>query len=57
MDDVQFDHEVFVDELPAVCVVRMDAADFCRHQHHVFRFFLSKKIFDRRLIHQIQFVD
>ncbi len=54
MHEVGLDHEVFVEELCAVDVVRIDAADFGRNDDDIFRPFLGEKAVHRRLVDQVE---
>ena len=54
VDDVGFDHQILVDEIGAVGVVGVDAADLARGEKHVFRLLTIKKLVDRTLIGKVK---
>ena len=55
MDDVAFDHQVFVDEIRRIAVVGVDAPHLCRRKDHDIRLFRLHEIPDCRLRRQVQF--
>ena len=55
MDDVRLDHEVFVQELPAVNIIGMYATNFGRSEVDMVRLLGFKKGLHRCLVGQVQF--
>ena len=55
MDHIAFDHQVFVNELSRICIVRHDPANLgCGEDHHI-RCLRTHEVTHRRLIGQVQF--
>jgi hypothetical protein len=57
VNHVHLDHHVFVDELPAIEAVGLNAADLGGNQHDDFGLFFGEERLDRRLIDQIDLLN
>ncbi len=54
MDDVGLHHQVLIDEIGAVGVIGVDAADLGGRQKNIFRSFVFKKLVNCPLVEQIE---